>query len=79
MLTALLVIFLLVLAVVFFLWLIRSMMSASCPDCMKENGTEEIIIPIIPGFRWFCPRCQGVFPHSEITGQAENSNTDEEE
>lgn len=60
----LLFLLLLGIAVVFFLWILRAMLHAACPHCL-ENGREEMVIPIIPGFRWFCPTCSGVSKYRE--------------
>jgi hypothetical protein len=55
---------LLLVAILFFFWIMRSMISAACPHCL-ENGREEMVIPILPGFRWFCPTCSGVCKYKE--------------
>ena len=52
-------------AVLFFVWVIRSMLRAACPVCL-ENEDEEMVIPLLPGFRWFCPACGGAFRNEEV-------------
>lgn len=57
--------FLILCAVLFFIWVIRSMLQAACPDCL-QNGEQEMVIPLLPGFRWFCPACGGAFRNEEV-------------
>ena len=66
------------LAVAFFLWVVRAMLAASCPGCAQE-GKEEIIVPILPGYRWFCPACSGTFTHKEVqSGRLADPESDSE-
>jgi hypothetical protein len=60
-----LLIFFVLLAVAFFLWVMKSMIGAACPQCL-EDGDEEMVIPLLPGFRWFCPACGGAYKNNEV-------------
>lgn len=60
-LTILLVIIFAGLAIGGLLWALQYMVTHCCPTCYEdERGTEEVLIPIIPFFRSFCPACSTV-------------------
>jgi hypothetical protein len=70
---------LLVAAALFFVWVMNSMLDSACPKC-QEDGREELVVPIIPGFRWFCPTCSSTFVSSEVRGlRSDSSEEDPEE
>jgi hypothetical protein len=73
---------LIILALFFFFWVIRSMLRAACPQCLQD-GDPEMVIPLLPGIRWFCPACGGSFRNKEVlqAGRelAEEDEGDEEE
>lgn len=73
-----LIVFLVLLAVLFFFWVMRSMIHAACPQCLEE-GDEEMVIPLIPGFRWFCPACGGAYRNSEVREAGERVRGGSEE
>lgn len=72
MITVLFALLILVAGVLFFFWVLRAMLDSGCPKCLEE-GNEELVIPIVPGMRWFCPTCGGIFGN-EVRGKREGQN-----
>ena len=63
-------IILVLLAIWFVVWCLKNMSSKSCPVCY-EDDMDEIIIPVIPGFRWWCPVCNEFFRSDELHEKTE--------
>lgn len=51
-------------AVGFLAWIVSAMITHRCPSCMRE-GSDEMMIPIIPAYRWLCLNCGKTCPGSE--------------
>jgi hypothetical protein len=61
-----LIIVLLAAAAGFFVWMINKSLTKACPNCQVENGEDEMAIPIIPGFMWWCPTCNETCRQKEL-------------
>lgn len=48
---------LVVLAFLFVLWTVNQMLHSACPSCYREDGSHQMVMPVIPGIRSFCPNC----------------------
>lgn len=60
-----------------FIWTIKISLSKCCPIC-KEEGEEEMVLPILPGFKWWCIECNSVIDQADLAeGGAENNKTNE--
>jgi hypothetical protein len=52
-----LAIVLIALAIGFFLWMVKYCLLKACPTCQEDSDQDEMVIPIVPGFIWWCPTC----------------------
>lgn len=52
-------------AIAFAFWLVRTMLERRCPVC-AGRGEEGMLIPVIPGLRWWCLACGEVFTPEEV-------------
>lgn len=77
-LTVIFAVVLLIAAGLFFVWVMNAMLDSACPKC-QEEGREELVVPIIPGFRWFCPTCSGTFASAEVRGRRTDREDQAEE
>jgi hypothetical protein len=57
-----LAIFLIIGAIIFGGWVIRTMLISSCPTCEGDYTP----FPVIPGLRWWCPNCETTYKTSEL-------------
>lgn len=53
----------------FFVWLVRTMLEKRCPLCTARSQ-ESMLIPVIPGVRFWCLACGEVFPAEEAVTEA---------
>lgn len=58
-------------AVLFVVWCANAMLGHACPTCYENDGEREIVIPVIPGVRWWCPNCSNSFKTEDLLEQAE--------
>lgn len=56
---------LLVIVLSFLVWTLNQMLTYTCPYCLNETGADEILIPVVPNVRWYCPTCSRFTPKSE--------------
>lgn len=69
-------IILLALAFAFIVWCLNNMLTKACPKCQLEDN-DEIVIPVLPGYRWWCPSCNSFYPTSELYDKSEDSDSDD--
>lgn len=77
MLTLGIAIALVVAAAAFAAWLVRAMLRHRCPSC-AQRAEEGMLIPVIPGARWWCLACGEVFT-PEQTRRAEDGAPERKE
>jgi hypothetical protein len=63
--TIILAIVLVIAAIAVIIWALKSMLTYKCPECTSLNQ-ENIIIPFLPGFRWWCPVCNQTYKKDEL-------------
>lgn len=63
--TILLAIVLVIGAVAVIVWALQSMMKYQCPEC-TETDSDGVVIPIIPGVRWWCPVCNRQYKKRDL-------------
>jgi len=49
----------------FFWWLVRTMLEKRCPNCTAK-GQDSLLVPVIPGFRFWCLACGDVFTGEQV-------------
>lgn len=64
---------LIILAISFFLWTMKHMTEDVCPVCY-EDDVEEMVLPVVPGYRWWCPTCNNFFATSELVQNKEDKS-----
>ena len=72
---------LLVLTALAFVWILHMLLTKACPDCEDS----DLVLPVIPGFRAWCPSCNNIFHQSDLVergdgprGPAEPEGIDED-
>jgi hypothetical protein len=59
----------------FFLWNLHYMLDYTCPRCRETSDEDEMILPVVPGWRWWCPGCNEIIQHRDIIPR-ESSDSD---
>lgn len=77
--TFLFILFILAAAAGTSLWVFRSMQKNRCPYCKVSGGGIGSVIPIIPGFIWWCVSCARVLSRSNLAGVLTENEEDEVE
>jgi hypothetical protein len=44
-------------------WSLNQAKNSHCPDCTAETGDQAQMIPVLFGFLFWCPRCNGLHRH----------------
>ena len=63
---ALVFIVLIVLAAAFFIWMLKNCLTKVCPICRENNGTDEMPLPVLPGYLWWCLTCSNTIKQSDL-------------
>ena len=47
-------------------WAVRAMLTHHCPYCAEAGTGEGMLVPVLPGYRWWCMACNATPTHREV-------------
>jgi len=61
-----------------FLWMLNAMLRSTCPVCRADRSAgddrpEATVIPVIPGFLWWCPDCNSTIRQNKLVARTRSS------